>query len=311
MKILLFGSSGFVANHMKELIKSKTKWDIFESDKDCKNNKNYFQCDITNKNEVENVINVIKPDYVINFAAQSSVKKSWEDPVLTMTINTLGTINILESIKNNNINTKILLIGSVEEYGDPESKVIFENHNLNPKNIYAVSKVSQEMIAKTYIQAYNMHIILTRSSNHFGPGQSNQFVISDFSYQIANIIKSGFKNSIIETGNIDIKKDFSDVRDVVQAYLLLLEKGKAGETYNIASGESISIRLLLEKLIILSGRNIVINVNKNKFRPTEILNSEFSVEKIKNDVGWVSKYTIEDTLKDTLEYWLHLGEENI
>lgn len=264
--------------------------------------------DVTNADSIKSALEKFCPDIIFYLSAQSSVALSWKKPVLTAQVNSIGCINLLESVRtfNNNFNknVRIIIIGTGEEYGivKPEDCPVSENTPLNPANIYSVTKVSQEMTAKVYAKAYNMDIVMTRSFNHSGPGQPDNFVISGFCRQIAEI-ESGLKEPVIYVGNLSAKRDFTDVRDVVRAYRLLAEKGRSGCVYNVGRGKAVSIREILETALSLSEIKIEVVPDKSRMRPSDVPLLEPDVSKIFSHTGWRAEISLEKTVSDTLAYW--------
>ena len=177
-----------------------------------------------------------------------------------------------------------------------------ETQRLQPGNIYAATKVCQNMIGKIYADAYQMDVMMVRAFNHIGPKQAPLFVVSDFCKQVAEIEK-GQKEPIMYVGNLSAMRDFTDVRDIVRAYAMLIQKGKAGETYNVGSGTAIEIRELLDKILKLSTKEIKVEIDEKKLRPVDVKIVEADVSKLVEETGWERRFKLEDTLKDILEYW--------
>ncbi|GAG14942.1 unnamed protein product, partial [marine sediment metagenome] len=230
----------------------------------------------------------------------SSVKKSFDYPELCKKINVQGTKNILESTLKTKISPRILIISSADIYGIPKKIPIPENHELNPVSPYAESRKEQEALCKEY--ADKLKIIILRSFPHIGPGQLPIFVTADFSKQIAEIEK-GINPPIMKIGNIKAKRDFTDVRDMVKAYLLAIEKCKPGEIYNVCSGNSYSIQEILDKQLSFSKVKIKLEHDPNRMRPSDIPELTGDNSKFKQATGWQPEITIDQTLKDLLDYW--------
>ena len=197
-----------------------------------------------------------------------------------------------------------LVRNGTAEYGyiSPETVPIQEETILHPGNIYAATKACQNMLSKIYSDAYQMDIIMVRAFNHIGPAQSPIFVVSDFCKQVAEIEK-GKREAVIRVGNLSAYRDFTDVKDVVAAYALLIEKGKKGETYNVGSGKAIQIQSILKELLQLSSVEIKIEVDEAKLRPIDVPIIEADIKKLVETTGWKRKYELTDTLKETLNYW--------
>jgi len=316
-KYLLTGASGFVAYHFLNYLNSlNEKIEVLGLDinkpSDIENynflniSLRFININLLNYHELENELNSFLPDYIIHLAAYSSVAKSWEAPIESFLNNTNIFLNIIEIIRKNNIKCRFLSVGSSEEYGNvsPDFVPINETLPLNPVSPYAVARVSQEMLSKCYVSSYNLDIILTRSFNHIGPRQRDIFVIPSFVKQILEKIKSGQINNIcLSTGDISIIRDFLDVRDVVKAYYMLLEKGVSGELYNICSGAGYSIKEIINMLCDKLKINISLEVDKNKIRPgdNKIIIGDNS--KIKKITGWKPEISIKESLDDIIAYW--------
>lgn len=309
-KVLIIGVNGFVGAHLcHELIKNG--YECYGADLNDKNfnikEVIFLQVDILKYDMVSELIKKVEPDYIINLAAISSVKLSWEIPQKTFDINVNGTLNILEAIRKNNlIETRMLLIGSSEQYGDIDySKPVSEKYELNPSNPYGISKATQEKIAKLYSKVYENDVMMVRAFNHIGPGQGKGFVVPDFISQIVEIEKGNLE-PLMNVGNLSAERDFTDVRDIVRAYRLILEKGTKGEVYNVGSGNAISISEVLERIVAKSKVKINIKIDKNRFRPIDTPKIECNNKKLKNETGWNIEYSIDESLKDIFEYWRNI-----
>ena len=198
----------------------------------------------------------------------------------------------------------IQIAGSSEEYGLvlPDEVPIKETNPLRPLSPYAVSKVGQDLLAYQYFRSYGLKTIRTRGFNHTGPRRGEVFVTSNFAKQIASI-EAGLREPVIRVGNLDAQRDFTDVRDMVRAYWLAVTKAKHGEVYNLASGKAVTIRELLDQLLALSETKVEVEVDPERLRPSdvEILLGDFS--KFKADTGWEPSIPLEQTLRDTLDFW--------
>jgi GDP-4-dehydro-6-deoxy-D-mannose reductase len=310
MKVLVIGAAGFVGGHLINLLCSLPEVEAYATKLENENIEsklpadNIINLDILDRNKVDLILGKLYPDYIIHLAAQSSVSFSWKAPALTYNINVIGAINVLEAVRKANICTRLLFIGSAEEYGNVklEELPINESANIVPGNPYAISKVSQEMAALLYKDAYKMDIVLVRAFNHIGPGQSPTFALPGFAKQIAEIEK-GIQKPVILTGNLDAKRDFTDVRDIVRGYWGLLQRGKSGEIYNIGSGRSFSIRNLLNRLIGMSSMKIEVQTDPDKLRPVDIPELRADISKIQSHIDWQPQIEMDKTLSDTLDYW--------
>jgi len=303
MNILITGVNGFVGKYLSKFLLSKGfkvfGIDIFDTF-DGEDKVNYFKLDLLNKEDSQEVIKKIKPEFIFHLAGFSSVKMSFEQPELCRKINVDGTKNLLDSVLDLDINPRILIVTSAEIYGIPKSIPIKETDILNPISPYAQSRKEQEELCAKY--ADKLKIIISRSFPHTGPGQQPIFVVSDFAKQIAEIEKGNIK-PVMSVGNLESKRDFTDIRDIIEAYLLAVEKAIPGETYNICSGNAYSIKEILDKLLSFSKVKINVKQDPSKLRPSDLPILQGDNLKFKQQTGWVPKISIKKTLKDTLDYW--------
>ena len=325
MRILITGIAGFVGKHLTrylledgnhEILGADLKLANFSIDKfgadEAQNKIKVLEVDIKDKKSVENIIVKFKPQQIYHLAAQSSVNWSWENPVETFKSNVFGGINILESLKNYCPECRILVVCTAEEYSkaNDKKKAIDEDFKIYPSNPYAISKAALDFFSITYHRAYGIPVLVSRSFNHIGPGQSERFVCSDFAKQIAEI-ENGIREPVVKVGNIEAYRDFLDVRDVVKAYSYIINRGKIGQAYNVCSGKKYKISYLLDVLMSTSRRkDITIKVDKDKFRPvdTDIVYGDNS--KLRSHTGWKPEYSITDSLRSVLEYWREeIGKE--
>ncbi len=313
MKILITGITGFAGSHLAEYLLEQGGHEIFgtikwRSDRcniiDIAEKVSLLECDITDAFSVMKVIEEIKPDRIFHLAAQSYVHFSWQAPRATMDTNIVGQVNILEAIRRINPNTRIQIAGSSEEYGMVNSNEmpIRETNPLRPLSPYAVSKVAQDMMGYQYYKSYRLQIIRTRAFNHTGPRRGLVFATSNFANQIARIEK-GLCKPVIEVGNLDAVRDFSDVRDVVKAYALSLEKGEPGEVYNIASGKGYKIGEMLDILLALAKVKVEIRQDPKRLRPSDVALLIGANDKFYKATGWKPEIPFEKTLEDLLNYW--------
>lgn len=305
MKALITGITGFAGGHLKEFLRKKYI-DVFgiADPKFPSDEKGIYVLDIRKFKALKEIVRNLKPDFVFHFAAISNVSKSWLNKRLTFQTNFFGTLNLLEAIKLASPDSKTLLVGSAEMYGNvPENKQpIKENFPINPINPYATSKAAQELLGKLYRNGEELNIYFVRSFNYTGPRQSENFVCSDLARQIVRIEK-GLSPPIIKTGNLEIKRDFSDVRDVIKAYYLILTAGKKGEIYHTCSGKSFRIREILDILLSYTNKKIKIVEDTRKKRKHDIPVLHGNFEKLRNDTGWEPEIPIEKTLFDLINWW--------
>lgn len=299
-KVLIIGANGFVGGYLiKEYLNNGYEViaadmaDVFRYEYSAK----YEKINILDKDMIDTILKKYMPDYIINLAAISSVGLSWKMPQNTMNVNIIGTINILDSIKENVPNAKILLIGSSEEYIQKQEP-LKEEDLLDANNPYGISKIAAENVAKMYLEKYGLNIVCTRSFNHTGVGQADNFAIPSFCKQVAEIEKSKAPGKIY-VGNLSAYRDISDVRDVVKVYRCLIEEGK-DLIYNVGSGKTYKMEDLLNYIISLSSQKIEVIVDKEKFRSVD-------TPYICCDNSKTAKYfdgtDIKDTIKEMYEYY--------
>jgi len=312
MKALITGISGFAGSHLAEFLLDK-EYKVFGTfyDKSTFSNLNgfidkirLFKCDIRNYDNLKKIIKKVKPDEIYHLAAISFIPIALKNPKITFDTNLYGTLNLYKAIIDLKLNLKILFVGSGDEYGLVNEKDIPINENcpLKPFNPYSISKVSADFLSYFYFRNYSLKIIRVRPFNHIGPRQSPEFVCSDFAKQIAEIEK-GLREPIIKVGNLEAKRDFTDVRDIVRGYWFALDKGEPGEVYNICSEKAIQIKGLLNHLLELSSRKVEIMKDPKRMRPSDnpILQGDSS--KFRRRGGWKPEILLDKTLKDILEYW--------
>lgn len=306
-KGLVIGAAGFVGNYLInemhesgiEAYATKLPHEIFENPHAA-----VYDLNILDKNAIVELLLDIRPDYIFHLAAQSSVGLAWKNPQLTVDVNIKGSINVMDAIRELFYKPRVLLIGSGEEYGHilPEETPIKEDNRLRPGNIYAATKACQNMIGSIYAKAYDMDLMLVRAFNHIGPGQLPLFVVSDFCKQVAEI-EVGLREPVMKVGNLAAKRDFTDVRDVVKAYVALVQEGKAGETYNVGRGRAWAIQDILNMIIEKSTESINVEVDPAKIRPVDVPIIEADITKIQELTGWKPIIPIEQTIQETLDFW--------
>lgn len=310
MRALIIGGSGFVGayliRHLKELGQevAVTKMPGERLERSDSDGIQVLDLDILDEQAVWQALALVQPDTVYHLAAQSSVAVSWERPQLTADVNIRGCISVLEAVRAQKKQIRVLLIGSGEEYGKilPQELPVCEDHRVRPDSIYAVTKACQNMIGAVYARAYGMQVVMVRAFNHIGPGQSPVFVVSDFCRQTAQI-EAGSKEAVIRTGNLEARRDFTDVRDVVCAYALLAERGKAGETYNVGSGHAVRIGDILKMIVQQSKLPVRVESDPKKFRPLDVPVVEADIGRLQKDTGWEPAISLQQTLRETLDAW--------
>ena len=312
MKVLITGIAGFAGSHLAELLVRRGN-EVFgtclpgeslDNIRPISRRLHLSTCDITRFDHLFRVIKRIDPDRIYHLAALSSVAKSFSEPLDTIGNNIRGTLNVLETVRKLNKPVRVLVVGSSDMYGKvtPKEVPITEAKPLLPVSPYGVSKAACDLLAYQYFESYGVPAIRARAFNHTGPRQSAGFVIPDFASQIAQI-EAGLLPPVIKVGNLSSRRDVSDVRDVVRAYVSLMRRGKPGQAYNICSQEAYRIRDVLRNLLALSKQKIAVEVDKDKYRPAEIPILKGDNSRIRKATGWKPEILLKKTLKDTLDFW--------
>lgn len=312
-RILLTGCRGFVGGYLVELCRQRypqaqlfglTGHSPSSSEKQMPGDMHLLFADMTRQEEVQQAVIQAQPDLVIHLAAQSSVALSWRDPLGTLKVNAEGTVYLLDALLSQSLAPRVVLVGSGEVYGmvRPEENPISEAQPFRPANPYAVSKATQDLYGYQYFIAHALPIIRTRPFNHFGPRQPAGFVIPSFARQIA-LIEHGKAEPLLKVGNLQARRDFLPVEDVVEAYLALVERGVPGEAYNIGSGHARSIRSLLDLLLSFSHRSIEVYEDPALLRPVDVPLLEADASRLREHTGWEPGRPFELALRNTLEYW--------
>ncbi|HEV2348455.1 MAG TPA: GDP-mannose 4,6-dehydratase [Terriglobia bacterium] len=313
MKAVITGGSGFAASHLAEYLLREDQEVIALVRPDEKDMANLAgvssrlrieRADVCDPKAIFRVLCDIKPERLYHLAAMSSPSESLRNPKLAYDVNFGGTLNVLLALRRLEIDCRLLLVSSAEVYGPVKSEDIplQEETPLRPSSPYAGSKAAAEMLALQFFQNYKMPIVRARPFNHTGPRQAPSFVCSSFARQIAEI-DAGLREPIVQVGNLKVSRDFSDVRDVVRGYYLLLEKGEAGEVYQLGSGHSVSVERVLQILMASSSKTISVDVNPSHLRPAEELDRWGLVHKAEQAVGWKPQFPLEETLRDLKAYW--------
>jgi GDP-4-dehydro-6-deoxy-D-mannose reductase len=263
-----------------------------------------LHCELTDAGAVEKLISSVQPQRIFHLAAQSFVQSSFDEPAATFHINVNSQLNILEAIRRHDTQIRMHIAGSSEEYGlvHPDEVPMKETNPLRPLSPYAVSKVAQDKLAYQYFKSYGLHLVVTRGFNHTGPRRGIIFVTSTMARQIA-LIEAGKHEPVIYHGDLTSKRDWTDVRDMVRAYWLALEKGEAGEVYNVGRGKCWSIREMLDILLTHSKVKIKTQEDPARLRPSDVPILWADTAKFQRATGWEPVIPFEQTLADLLDYW--------
>ncbi len=301
MRVLITGSSGFIGGHLVREFENNG-YDVIKCDIKATDDSVAIM-DIMDYSDVLDKIRTFQPDAIVNMAGQANVGLSWTKPQLTFQLNTVGFINIAEAAYQINPNIKIVAMGSSDEYGNLKEKGVdvSEDVPINPMNPYAISKQSQELMAQLYVNNRGMNICMIRQFNLGGAGQSKGFMISDFASGIVEI-ETG-KKEYLSVGNLESARDFTHVKDACRAIRLIVEKGHAGEVYNICSGKTYKAQEILDRLINMSEKYIEVRRDSTRMRPSDTPVVCGNHDKLTSHTGWLPELSIDKILVDALEYW--------
>lgn len=314
MKALITGITGFAGSHLADFLLSDHpdvrvagtyRWrSPMENVQGVVDRIELYETDLRDYTSIHKTLDAFRPDLIFHLAAQSYVPSSWTGPAETLTTNILGQTYLLEAVRTLGLEPRIQIAGSSEEYGlvHADEIPIRETNPLRPLSPYAVSKVGQDYLGYQYFQSYGLHVVRTRAFNHTGPRRGEVFVASNFAKQLA-LIERGRAEPVLSVGNLEARRDFTDVRDVVRAYYLAATQAEPGEVYNIARGEAVTIRELLDRLVRLSGLDVEVRVDRRRLRPSDVEVLVGDSTKFREATGWEATIPLETTLRDLLSYW--------
>jgi len=315
LRVLITGITGFAGSHLAEYVLSEhPESEVFgtmrwrsrtENIRDIESKVELVECDLRDLSSVKQLVERVRPERIFHLAAQSFVPSSWNAPAESLTTNILGQLNIFESVRALELDPGIQIACSSEEYG-----MVFENelpiketNPLRPLSPYAVSKVGQDYLGYQYCQSFGMKVVRTRAFNHDGPRRGDVFVSSNFAKQLV-MIEKGQKEPVISVGNLEARRDFTDVRDIVRAYWLSLDGGcEPGEAYNICTGKDYCIQDVLDELIEMSGQMVEVREDPARLRPSDVPVLLGDASKFHAATGWKPEIPYEQTLQDMLDYW--------
>jgi len=298
MRVLVTGAAGFAGNYaVNEFIQAGHEVVCFDRHATGRRD---IVADVTgdllDEPLLRDTIRTHGIDACLHLAGIAFVPMGWDDPHLVMRVNAHGVIALLESFKQEAPEARVLVVTSAEVYGREAHRVVREDDPLTPSNLYAVSKIAADSICLLYARHHNMHVMTARPQNHIGPGQDASFAVSAFAERLLALQQLS-EPHVMHVGNLDSKRDFTDVRDVVRAYRLLIEQGHAGEAYNIASGQTRTLASILDMLCTIAGLHPERRIDSDLFRATDEP-PELSLEKIKAHTGWQPVIPLTDTLRD-------------
>lgn len=299
-KALITGSLGFVGGYLRAELEASgyevVGLDVREAEQT-------IQADLLDDEQLRQVIAQVEPDAVFHLAGQANVAQSWKIPQKTVEINVIGTVNLLEAVREYNTSVRMVLVGSSDQYGilGEAGRMVKETTLVNPQTPYAVSKQAQEQMARVYTRAYGMNVCMTRSFNHGGAGQKEGFMIPDFAAGIVRIEKG--QADCLRVGNLTARRDFTHVKDVVRAYRMIAEKGHSGEVYNVGSGVTYSAQEILDQLCAMASCPIRVEQDPEKMRPSDTPVICCDHSKLTEHTGWEPQIGLHEILADVMQEW--------
>ncbi len=311
MKALITGISGFVGSHLAEYLLEATDWEVagtvfgpYGNITNLSDKLELYPAELSRIEVVTFILEQAQPDAIFHLAAQPLVSASQRDPWGTLETNIRMQLSLLEGVAKVRPDCRVLVVGSSEEYGQvtPDELPVDENAPLRPMNPYALSKVAQDLMGLQYHLTRKLQIIRVRPFNHIGPRQGLGFVTADFASQIT-AAELGLQRPVMSVGNLEARRDFSDVRDVVRAYTELITQGVPGEVYNIGAGESHSVQEILDTLLGMSRVPIEVRQDLDRMRPSDMPDIVCNATRIRELCGWRATIPFAQSLRDVLEYW--------
>ncbi len=313
-RVLITGITGFAGSHLADFLLAEHPevevWGTYrwrsrrENIEHIESRIRLVECELDDASAVRRALELSSPDAVFHLAAQSFVPASWVAPADTLRSNVTGQANLFEAARELGLDPVFQLACSSEEYGLvlPDETPIRESNPLRPLSPYAVSKVAQDFLGYQYFQSYGTKAVRTRGFNHEGPRRGEVFVMSNFARQVA-AIEAGLQEPVIRVGNLDSVRDFTDVRDMVRGYWLAVERATPGEVYNIASGQGITIRAMLDQILALARVEVRTEVDPARLRPSDVEVLLGDASKFRAETGWAPTIPLDRTIADTLDYW--------
>lgn len=312
LKALITGIAGFAGSHLAEFLLSRNDIEVIgvirshrtSNIEHLRSNLRLFEGDVADLDFVKSVVSETNPDFIFHLAGQADVSLSWKHPGLTFAANVNSQLNVLEAVAQCGIFPRVLVVGSGDEYGLvlPSELPVGESNPLRPNSPYAVSKIAQDMLGYQYFVSYKLNTIRVRPFNHIGPRQTEAFVVSSFAKQIAEA-EFGLREPVVKVGNLDARRDFTDVRDIVRGYWLAASQGEPGEVYNLGSGRAHSISEILQLLLANSNIKMRVEQDASRLRPSDVPEIVCDYKKLRVRTDWEPRFPLQESLVETLDYW--------
>ncbi|RRR76594.1 MAG: SDR family oxidoreductase [Candidatus Viridilinea halotolerans] len=311
MRVLITGINGFVGNYLAEYLLTQGGYELWGLTRGpgrlapaLAARVTEVHADLDDRHAIREAIALAQPARIFHLAGQPFVPEAFRDPAATLQTNVIGTLHIIQALIELQLNPRMVIIGSYEEYGkiDPSDLPISEACPLRPANPYGVSKAAQGLLAYQYHLSHGLAMVGARPFTHIGPGQSARFVTAAFARQIARI-EHGLQPPLVQVGNLSAQRDFTDVRDIVRAYALLAEHAPAGQFYNVGSGQAVPVQTILDHLVAASRIPVEVQTSPELLRPIDMPLVVCDARRLRACTGWVPNVSLPQTLNDILDYW--------
>jgi len=303
--ILVTGATGFVGGHMLDRLADRAPVVAWArpggTAPDPSRHLDWHAVDLADREAVAAALDIAAPESIFHLAGAPSVDSSWQNVVPHLRVNALGTHNLLEAVRRRGARCRVLVVSSAQIY-QTSDEAISEDAPLVPSNPYGLSKLAEDQLAMRVAMEDGLDIVVARPFNHIGPRQAPAFAVSSFARQIARI-EAGLAPPEIRVGNLEPRRDLTDVRDVAEAYDLLMSRGESGRAYNVCSGRAWMMRDVLEELLHLSSKQIEVSVDPSRFRPNDLPILQGDATRIRTELRWTPRLRVEQTLRDTLDWW--------
>jgi GDP-4-dehydro-6-deoxy-D-mannose reductase len=311
LKNLITGIHGFAGSHLADCLLKQNEDVVGLARKDAGNGNlkhiedkiQVLSADVRDRQELKKFLRDVRPERIYHLAAVSFAPDAEKEGAAVFDTNFTGTLNLLQAIKELQLNCRVLFAGSAEAYGrvTEEESPVKETKLLQPVSLYGVSKASAEMLVQSYYLRDGLDVVRVRPFNHIGPRQNSRFVCSSFARQIAAIEKGA--DAVMQTGNLESYRDFMDVRDTVRAYHAVMENAGAGEVFNVCSGQAVSVQSILDGLLEISGIPIRIERDNKLYREEEPVRVAGDPSLLTEKTGWRAEIPLKQTLHDLLNHW--------
>jgi GDP-4-dehydro-6-deoxy-D-mannose reductase len=311
MRALITGINGFVGGHLADALLAQGRYDVWGLTRApgrlqpfLRDRVQEVHADLSDPEATQRAIVAAQPAVIFHLAGQPFVPESFRNPAATLAANTLGALHIFLTLIEYRMRARVIVVGTNEEYGviGEDDLPVNERTPLRPANPYGVSKAAQSLLALQYHHSHGLDVVRVRPFAHIGPRQNDRFVTASFARQIARI-ERGLQPPVVQVGNLSARRDFTDVRDMVRAYVLLAEHGEPGAVYNAGSGQAVMVRELLDYLLEASTTHVEVRLNPELMRPIDIPLVVCDATRLRERTGWQPQIALRQTLADILDFW--------